>query len=115
MLSSFNGHVWAKQESDHVLILKTENSGWLSNMFARTLRLTPVLTENTTYITPLFAATILDVSPDGKDVQEVSFEFVNTLDDPSMVFLYYDGHTFRRWEPSREWHLLNPTLDQFAF
>jgi hypothetical protein len=115
MLSSFNGHVWAKQESDHVLMLKTENSGWLSNMFARTLRLTPVLTENTTYITPLFAATILDVSPDGKDVQEVSFEFVNTLDDPSMVFLYYDGHTFRRWEPSREWHLLNPTLDQFAF
>jgi len=31
------------------------------------------------------------------------------------VLLYYDGQTFRRWELSSEWQLLNPTLDPFSF
>jgi hypothetical protein len=115
MLSSFNGRVWARQESDRVLVLKTEDAGWLNNMFARTLRLSPVFTQSDTYKTPLFIATILSVTPDEKDVQAVRFEFVQPLDDPSTVFLYYDGETFQCWEPSQEWQLLNPTLDPFAF
>ena len=115
ILSSFNGRVWARQESDRVLVLKTEDQGWLNNMFARTLRLTPVFTKGDTYETAMFSATILSVTPDEKDVQAVRFEFVQPLDDPSTTFLYYDGQAFRRWDPSQEWQILNPTLDPFAF
>jgi hypothetical protein len=84
-------------------------------MFARTVRLTPVFAENDTYTNALFTATVLSVTPDWQDVQEVRFEFVLPLDDPSTVLLYYDGQTLRRWEPSSEWQLLNPTLDPFSF
>lgn len=115
ILSSFNGHVWARQESDHILVLKTQDLGWLNNMFARTVRLTPVFTESKTYPTGLFNATVLAVTPDRKDVQAARFEFVLPLDDPSTVLLYYDGQTFRHWEPSSEWQLLNPNLDPFSF
>jgi len=115
ILSSFNGRVLARQESNHVLVLKTEDFGWLNNMFARTVRLTPLFAENDTYTNPLFTATILSVTPDSQDVQEVRFEFALPLDDPSTVLLYYDGQTFRRWELSSEWQLLNPTLDPFSF
>jgi hypothetical protein len=115
MLSSFNGHMWAKQESDRVLVLKTEDEGWLNNIFARTLRLTPVFSVGEKYSTALFTATIMNVMPDGKDVKVVRFEFEQPLDEPSIVILYYDGETFRRWEPSQDWQLLNLTLDPFAF
>jgi hypothetical protein len=115
ILSSFNGRVWARQESDHVLVLKTEDFGWLNNMFARTVRLTPVFAESDTYTNSSCTATVLSVTPERQDVQEVRFEFTLPLNDPSMVLLYYDGQTFRRWEPSSEWQLLNPTLDPFSF
>lgn len=115
MLSSFNGHVWARQESERVLVLRTEDAGWLSNMFARIVRVTPELAVGDLHTTPSFTATILAVTPDGEDVQEVRFEFVLALDDPSLVLLYYDGQSYRHWDPSAEWELLNPTLDPFAF
>ena len=115
ILSSFNGRVLARQESDQVLVLKTEDFGWLNNLFARTVRLYPLLAESDTYPNPLFTATISSVTPDCQDVLEVRFEFFLPLDDPSTVLLYYDGRSFLRWEPSSEWQLLNPTLDPFSF
>jgi hypothetical protein len=115
VLSSFNGRVWAGQESERVLALKTEDAGWLSNMFARIVRVTPEFAVGDVYTTPLFTATILAVAPDRQDVREVRFEFALPLDDPSLVLLYYDGQTYRRWTPTAEWELLNPTLDPFGF
>jgi len=115
VLSSFNGRVWARQESERVLVLKTEDSGWLGNMFARIVRVTPEFAVGDVYTTESFTATILGVTPDRQDVQEVRFEFVLPLDDPSVVILYYDGETYRRWEPSSKWELLNPTLDPFGY
>ena len=115
MLSSFNGHVWARQESERVLVLRTEDAGWLNNMFARIVRVTPEFAAGDVYTTQLFTATILAVTPDRQDVQEVRFEFVLPLDDPSLGLLYYDGQTYRPWKPSADWALLNPTLDPFGF
>jgi hypothetical protein len=115
LLSSFNGRVWARQEAERALVLRTEDAGWLSNMFARGVRVTPEFAVGDVYTTQLFTATILAVTPEGQDVQEVRFEFVLPLDDPSLVLLYYDGQSYRRWEPSPGWELLNPTLDPFAF
>jgi hypothetical protein len=115
LLSSFNGQVWARQESAQTLVLKTEDSGWLNNMFARIMRLTPGFAVGDVYETPLFTAVITAVTPDGQDVQEVRFMFTVPLDDPSLALLYYDGHTFHLWEPSPEWELLNATLDPLGF
>jgi len=115
LLSSFNGRVWARQESDHAIVLKSEDTGWLSNMFARLTRLTPEFAVGDEYTTPLFTATIVAVTPDSQDVQEVRFVFTLPLDDPSIVLLFYDGENYLRWEPSTEWELLNPRLDPFAF
>ena len=96
-------------------MLKTEDAGWLGNMFARIVRFTPEFEVGDVYTTETFTATILGVTPDKKDVQEVRFEFVMPLDDPSVVLIYYDGETYRTWEPSPEWELLNARLDPFGY
>jgi hypothetical protein len=115
VLSSFNGHVWARQDSDRELSLKTEDVGWLSNMFARIVRLSPEISVGDVYETELFTATISALTPNGKDVTEIGFEFVVPLDDPSLVILHYDGETYRVWEPSPKWELLNATLSPLGF
>jgi len=115
VLSSFNGRVWARQESETGIVLRTDDRGWLGNMFARIVRVTPEFTVGDEYPSETFAATILAVTPDRKDVQEVLFEFTLPLDDPSLVLLYYDGESYQTWEPTGEWELLNARLDPFAF
>jgi len=115
ILSSFNGRVWARQASETGIVLRTDDRGWLGNMFARIVRVTPEFTVGDEYPSETFVATILAVTPDRKDVQEVLFEFTLPLDDPSLVLLYYDGESYRTWEPTGEWELLNARLDPFAF
>jgi hypothetical protein len=115
VLSSFNGRVRARQESERALVLKTEDAGWLGNMFARIVRFSPEFEVGDVYTTETFTATILDVTPDKKDVQEVRFEFELPLDDRSVVLIYCDGATYRTWEPSPEWELLNARLDPFGY
>jgi len=115
LLSSFNGRLSARQESERALALRTGDPGWLNNMFARIVRVTPEFAAGDVYTTPLFTATLLEVTPDGEDVREVRFEFVLPLDDPSLLLLYYDGQDYRRWQPSPTWEQLNPTRDPFGF
>jgi hypothetical protein len=115
VLSSFNGRVSARQDSERVLSLRTQDVGWLSNMFARIVRLSPRFRVGDEHHTGLFTATVAALTPQGKDVAEVRFEFVVPLDDPALVFLYYDGESYRRWDPSPEWELLNSALSPLGF
>ncbi len=115
LLSSFNGRVSARQESENTIVLQTEDPGWLNNMFARIVRLTPGFAVGNVYETPLFMATVTAVTPDKQDVLTVRFEFILPLDDPSLTLLFYDGETFQTWQPTPDWQLLNPTLDPFGF
>ncbi len=115
LLSSFNGHVWARQDDDNTLSLKVDSRGWLSNMFARIVRVNPTFTEGQEYTNQLFSATVVEVFPGGEDVREVRFRFAHSLGDPSLLFLYYDGKTFRNWQPSTEWELLNTTIEPYGF
>jgi hypothetical protein len=114
LLSSFNGRVWAKRESECTLALRTEDEGWLSNMFARVLRVTPKIEAGLVRRNDLFTATVVSATPDGLDAAEVRFEFNVSLDDPSLALLCYDGREYRRWRPAREWRLLNPVLDEYG-
>jgi hypothetical protein len=115
LLSSFNGRIWARQELERTIVLRTEDAGWLNNMFARIVRVESELAVGDVYATELFTVTILAVRPDGQDVQEARFEFMFPLEDPSFAFLYYDGQSYRRWEGSPEWELLNATLDPLGY
>ena len=115
LLSSFNGRVWARQEGERALTLRSEDSGWLDNMFADIVRTSPGFSVGDAYNTPLFSAVVLAVTPEGLEVQEARFEFTLPLTAPSLALIYYDGQDYRRWRPSPEWELLNPTLDPLAF
>jgi len=115
VLSSFNGHVWARQDDDQTLSLRVDKNGWLSNMFAKIIRITPTFTEGQVYTNPLFTATVMAVTSGGEDVQEVGFSFVRPLHDPSMLFLCYDGKGYHCWQPSTEWELLNRETDPYGF
>jgi hypothetical protein len=115
ILSSFNGHVWAGQDDARTLTLKVDKIGWLSNMFAKIIRITPTFTEGQVYTNKLFTATVETVAPGGKDVTEVRFEFARSLDDPSLLFLCYDGKTYRNWRPSTDRELLNTEIDPYGF
>jgi hypothetical protein len=79
------------------------------------VRVTPTLYAGDVYTTPLFTATILAVTPDGQDAQQIRFKFTLPLDDPSLLLLYYDGSDYHRWRPTPEWVLLNPTTEPFRF
>jgi hypothetical protein len=114
LLSSFNGRVWARRESDRTLALRTDDEGWLSNMFARALRATPEIDVGCSRAEDLFTATVVETTPDGLDAREVRFEFNVSLDDPSLALLCYDGREYRRWRPTSEWRLLNPVLETYG-
>ena len=115
VLSSFNGRVEARTESSDTLVLRTQDSGWLSNMFARVIRVDPDFAVGDTYVTETFTATIMQVTPDQQDVLEVQFVFTIPIADPSVVLLHWDGENYQRWEPTGEWDLLNSTVDPFSF
>ncbi|MFH1681407.1 MAG: hypothetical protein ABIH26_12305 [Candidatus Eisenbacteria bacterium] len=115
VLSSFNGRMRARSEGERVLVLKTEDDGWLGNMFARIARVNPELSPGDTYETDLFTAAIREITSDGREAREVRFEFRVPLGDPSLALLMYDGESYRRWTPSPEWQALNPTIDPHGF
>ncbi len=114
-LSSFYGKVRAKAESEKALRLRADRRGWLGNMFASVVRMNPVLAEGETFEAPPLRATLLEVTGDGRDVLEARFEFDRPLEDGSFLFLYHDGRTYRRYQPSAEWKLLNPRLSGVGF
>ncbi len=115
ILSSFNGRVSVRSEGENTILLRTEDVGWLSNMFARLVRSELKFTVGDVYTTGLFTAAIVEVTPDREDVREVRFAFTIPLDDPALVIIYYDGEDYLRWTPSAEWQLLNTTLEPFSF
>jgi len=115
VLSSFNGRIEARSESPKTLILRTTDSGWLSNMFASVPRVDSGLAVGDTYVNGTFTATILQVTPKKRDVLEVEFVFNLRLDSPSLILIYWDGKSYQRWKLTDEWQLLNATVSPYSF
>lgn len=114
LLSSFNGRVWAKRESENTLALKTDDVGWLSNFFARIVRAEPELSTGYRREGELFTAVVLETTEDGKDILKARFEFETSLDDSALLLLCYDGRDYKRWQPSSQWTLLNATNHSYG-
>ncbi len=93
LLSSCNGVLSVERLPGDSFVLRSDRSGWLSNMFARIFRTRP-LAAGRVYDTDLFQATLLELTADGSDVLEVRFDLKRPLEDPSLLFLYWDGRGF---------------------
>ena len=65
----------------------------MPNMYMEKLVVGP-LAAGRVYDTDLFQATLLELTPDGSDVLAVRFDLKPPLDDPSLLFLYWNGREF---------------------
>ncbi len=94
VLSALNGVVSAERLDDRSFVVRTDRPGWLTNFFARMLRPPGGLTPAKTYEKPPVTASFLEMTADGSDVLAVRFEMDRPLDDPSLLFLQWDGEAF---------------------
>ncbi|MFH1437082.1 MAG: glycosyltransferase family 39 protein [Pseudomonadota bacterium] len=101
ILNSCNAIVTAKRTGDRSFVIRADRPGWLSNMFARAMRLTPLFEKGRVYEKDLFTATLIDLTPDRRDVLAVQFDMKLKLDDRSVLFLRWDGEAFRPFNLSR--------------
>jgi hypothetical protein len=115
VLSSFNGRVEARAEFPDAIILRTRDGGWLSNPFASIPRGDPKLDVGDEFVTETFTATILEVTATERDALEVRFDFELPLDGLSTVLIFWDGESYRRWQPAEAWQMLNTSVDRFSF
>jgi len=113
ILSSFNGKIWVQQISENSFALKTNKSGWLSNMFAKIVRTLPKIEVGRKYANELFTATIVQTTLDHEDALWVKFDFNQFLDN--ILFIYYDGSEFHELKfdgtKMEVWQFLGDTSD----
>jgi len=118
LLSSCHGVIHFERLDDRSFLVQTDREGWLSNMFARLVRVDPVLEQGRVYDREHFDATLVEVLPDGSDVLAVRFELDRPLSDPSLLFLAWDGSAFVPLDvavlPVGEPHLLFDSSDPWA-
>jgi hypothetical protein len=91
VLSALNGVMSIERVNSRSFVLRTDRGGWLDNMFARIVRVTPGFTVGRAYATSDFDATVARTTADRQDVLEVRFDFGRGLDDPALRFLSWNG------------------------
>ncbi len=95
VLSSMNGIVSVERSDERSFVLRTDRKGWLTNIFAGILRPREPPKPHTVFERDALTATFLEVTQDGQDVLAVGFEMDRLLDDPRILFIQWDGETFR--------------------
>jgi len=94
VLSSANGVFSAEKAGDSSILIRTDRSGWLDNMFARITRTKSHLEPGSNYNTPVFTATLVRLTKSRRDVLEVRFDFDQPLDSGGYLFLRWNGQAF---------------------
>jgi hypothetical protein len=94
VLSSLAGRMTLARVAERSVVLRTDRPGWLSNMFARLVRTQGRLEIGRRYSNATFDATLLELSADRRDVLAVRFDFHLPVDDPSILFLSWNGARF---------------------
>lgn len=95
VLSSMNGVVSVERVGERSFVLRANREGWLTNFFAGVLRSPVRLKLGRVYQRDILTATLLELTSDGRDLLAVRFELDRPLDDPSVLFMQWDGETFR--------------------
>ena len=95
VLSSMNGVMSVERIDDRSFVLHADRKGWLTNVFAGMLRSSKPPKPGRVYRKGLFTATLAKMTRDGRDVLAVRFDMTEPLDNSSILFLQWDGETFR--------------------
>lgn len=95
VLSACNAVISVEPTGDNSFVIRADRKGWLSNAFAKILRTDPTLQKGKVYKNNLFSATLLELTPDKTDVLSVRFDIAKSLVHQSLLFLYWDGKSFR--------------------
>jgi len=74
--------------------LRADRPGWLGNFFARIVRTESRLKKGAVYDTPLFSATLVDLTADQRDVLAVRFHMKQPLDDGGVAFFHWTGAAY---------------------
>lgn len=118
VLSSMNGVVSVERLNERSFVLRTDRKGWLTNMFAGLLRSAKPPEPGRVYEKGLLTVTLVEMTPDGRDVLAVRFDMDRPLDDPGVLFMQWDGQTFRPIDlaalPAGETITLADTSDVWA-
>ena len=95
VLSACNAVVSVERTGDTSFVIRADRKGWLSNAFAKIFRTDPTLQKGKVYKNNLFSATLIELTPDAMDVLAVRFDIARPLDDLTLLFLYWEGKSFR--------------------
>jgi hypothetical protein len=97
-LASVNSDFYLQKTNPSTVTLSTNRSGWLGNYFARMIRARSHLTSGAKYVTPLFDATLKEVTESKTDVLSVAFDFRQPLESSDLLFLYWNGAQFEPFD-----------------
>ncbi len=95
VLSSMNGVLSVERVDDRSFVLRADRAGWLTNMFARILRSPGRPKPGRVFERDILTATFVEMSRGGRDVVAVRFDMDRPLDDASLLFMQWDGESFR--------------------
>jgi len=93
-LSSGNGVFSLEKTGDSSFVIHNDRHGWLDNWYARVLRTGDHLKPGRWYDMPIFTATLIEMTADGRDALAVRFDFKRSLDDAGLLFLRWDGSSY---------------------
>jgi hypothetical protein len=94
VLSSMNGVMSVERIADSSFVVRADRQGWLTNMFAGVLRARSRLEPGAVFERGVLTATLLELTPDARDVLAVRFDVTMPLDDPRVLFMQWDGSIF---------------------
>jgi hypothetical protein len=118
VLSSMNGIVSLVRLTDADFLVRADRGGWLTNPMARMLRPPGPPRHGRVYERNLFTATLDEMTRGQGDVAAVRFHMRMPLNDPALLFLYWNGESFRPLEfaslPAHEEMVLADTSDVWA-
>jgi len=95
VLSSINAVVSVERVDERSFIVRSDRSGWLTNMFAGMLRDRGRPRPDRVFERGIMTASFVEMTKSGRDILAVRFDFDRPLDDPRTLFLQWDGDTFR--------------------
>jgi len=93
-LSSGNGVFSLEKTGDSSFVIRNDRHGWLDNWYARVLRTGDGLRQGRVYDMPIFTATLIEMTADGRDAAAVRFDFKRSLDDAGLLFLRWNGRSY---------------------
>jgi hypothetical protein len=100
MLSSGHGRWQVERIDEDSLRLRTDQAGWLTNMFALMMRSDPTLRQGRKIKGPLFMTTLEELTPDEQDLLVARFDLAMPLDDPRLLLLSWNGEVYVRVDPA---------------